>query len=77
MRVAVGDAVVADSKRTLILREQGYEPVYYFPPEDVDFSLLELAHHASPEVTATVYADVLEAKRDTLGTKLAAAGFGV
>jgi integrase len=35
-----------------------------------------LARHASPAVTATVYADVLEAKRDSLGAKLAQAGFG-
>ena len=47
VRVAVGDAVVADSKRALILREQGYEPVYYFPPEDVDFSLLEPTEHTT------------------------------
>jgi hypothetical protein len=35
-----------------------------------------LARHASAAVTATVYADVLEAKRETLGAKLAQAGFG-
>ena len=35
-----------------------------------------LARHASPAVTASVYADVLEAKRDALGAKLAQAGFG-
>lgn len=35
-----------------------------------------LARHASPAVTATVYADVLETKRDALGAKLAQAGFG-
>jgi integrase len=36
-----------------------------------------LARHASPAVTAAVYADVLEANRETLGAKLARAGFGV
>jgi integrase len=35
-----------------------------------------LVRHATPAVTATVYADVLEAKRDSLGAKLAQAGFG-
>jgi integrase len=35
-----------------------------------------LARHASPAVTASVYADVLEANRETLGAKLAQAGFG-
>ena len=34
-----------------------------------------LARHASPAVTASVYADVLEAKRETLGAKLEASGF--
>ena len=38
---------MADSERTLILREQGYEPVYYFPPEDVDFALLEPTEHTT------------------------------
>lgn len=35
-----------------------------------------LVRHATPAVTATVYADVLEAKRGDLGAKLAKAGFG-
>ena len=35
-----------------------------------------LARHASPAVTASVYADVLETQRDSLGAKLAQAGFG-
>jgi integrase len=35
-----------------------------------------LARHASPAVTATVYADVLESKRNALAVKLARAGFG-
>ncbi len=35
-----------------------------------------LARHASPAVTASLYADVLEANRETLGAKLALAGFG-
>jgi integrase len=35
-----------------------------------------LARHASPAVTASVYADVLETKREALSGKLAAAGFG-
>ena len=35
-----------------------------------------LARHASPAVTASVYADVLETKREALSTKLAQARFG-
>jgi integrase len=35
-----------------------------------------LARHASPAVTGSVYADVLEAKRESLGAKFAQTGFG-
>ena len=47
VRVEVGDALVADSMQALILREQGYEPVYYFPPEDVDLSMLDPTEHTT------------------------------
>ena len=47
VRVAVGDGVVAESERVLILHEQGYEPVYYFPPKDVNFALLEPTEHTT------------------------------
>ena len=47
VRVTVGDAVVADSERALTLCERGYEPVYYFPTEEVDFSLLEPTEHTT------------------------------
>ena len=47
VRVTIGDVAVADSERALILHEQGYEPVYYFPPEDVDFSLLKPTEHTT------------------------------
>ena len=33
--VRIGDTVVADSRGALLLEESGYEPVVYFPPEDV------------------------------------------
>ena len=41
VRVMVGDEVVADSRRTILLHESGSQPVYYFPPEDVRQDLLE------------------------------------
>jgi uncharacterized protein (DUF427 family) len=47
LTVTVGGAVVADSTRALTLREASYAPVYYIPPEDVDFALLEPTHHTS------------------------------
>src|SRR5947209_5857460 len=41
IRVAVGDEVVADSRRAMLLQESGHQPVYYFPPEDVRADVLE------------------------------------
>jgi uncharacterized protein (DUF427 family) len=40
VRVAFNGATVADSKRALLLRETRHAPVYYFPREDVDLTLL-------------------------------------
>ena len=45
--VSVAGRTVADTRRALTLREAGYAPVQYIPPEDVDFSLLEPTDHAS------------------------------
>jgi uncharacterized protein (DUF427 family) len=45
--VTVGGQVVADSTRTLTLREADYAPVSYFPPEDVDFEQLDATEHSS------------------------------
>jgi uncharacterized protein (DUF427 family) len=45
--VAVDDITVADSSRALTLHEAGYAPVHYFPPEDVNFALLEPTDHTS------------------------------
>ena len=38
--VSAGDKVIADTRRTLILREASYPPVHYVPREDVDMTLL-------------------------------------
>ena len=45
--VTVAGEVVADSDKALVLREAGYAPVHYFPPEDVDFARLEATDHTS------------------------------
>jgi uncharacterized protein (DUF427 family) len=46
VRVIVGDKVVAESSRTLLLQEAEYPSVYYIPKEDADMSLLvRTAHH--------------------------------
>jgi uncharacterized protein (DUF427 family) len=38
--VSVGDRLIADSRRTLTLREAKYPPVLYFPRDDVDMTML-------------------------------------
>ena len=39
--------VIADSRKTLTVRETKHQPVVYFPRADVDFSLLERTDHSS------------------------------
>jgi uncharacterized protein (DUF427 family) len=41
VRVQVGDATIADSTSTILLQEQGLQPVYYFPVQDVVAKYLE------------------------------------
>lgn len=41
VRVRFAGHVVADSRRTLVVREKGHAPVVYFPREDVDAGVLE------------------------------------
>lgn len=43
--VRVADRVVADTRRSLSLREASYPAVHYIPREDVDMSLLERTEH--------------------------------
>jgi len=40
-----GDVVLADSHKTLIVEETGYERVIYFPPEDVSTERLIQTEH--------------------------------
>ena len=40
VRVRLGDVWVADSTRTMLLRQHGFLPVYYFPAQDVRSDLL-------------------------------------
>ena len=46
VRVFFGGAVIADSRRTQMLRESGHTPVYYFPEEDVRMDLLAQTEHS-------------------------------
>lgn len=39
--VTFGDAVIASSKKALVLREADYPPVFYLPFEDIYFDLLQ------------------------------------
>jgi uncharacterized protein (DUF427 family) len=45
VRVTVKGRVIAESSRALRLAENGYQPVYYIPREDVDMSLLTRTSH--------------------------------
>ena len=47
VRVSAAGEVVADSTRTLIVRETKHDPVFYFPRDDVRFELLERTQHGS------------------------------
>ena len=47
VRVTFAGEVVADSDRTLVVRETKHEPVVYFPREDVRFDLLEPTSHTT------------------------------
>jgi acyl-CoA thioesterase-2 len=47
VQARLGDAIVADSRRTLTVRETRHDPVVYFPREDVRFELLERTDHRS------------------------------
>ncbi len=39
--VRAGGAILAETRRALILREEGHEPVVYFPREDVAMAFLD------------------------------------
>lgn len=39
--IRTGDGVIAESSKALVLREDGYAPVYYLPREDVAMEFLE------------------------------------
>lgn len=40
VRVLLGDTVLADSRAAFRVEESGHDPVWYFPPDDVDRSRL-------------------------------------
>lgn len=47
VRVEFGGEVIADSLRTLLVRETKHVPVYYFPKPDVRMDLLSATGHAT------------------------------
>ena len=47
IRAWVMGECIADSMRTLIMRESNHSPVYYFPPADVRSELIEKSKHDS------------------------------
>jgi len=47
IRILYDGETIADSRRTLVLNETAYKPVYYFPREDVRVDLLQPSEHRS------------------------------
>lgn len=47
VRGLVGDVTVVDSARAMLMLEEDYAPVYYFPREDVRMDLLTRTDHAT------------------------------
>ena len=47
VRVSLYDQPVAESRRTVILRESGYPDVHYLPREDVDMERLTASDHTT------------------------------
>ncbi len=45
VQVFLGDESIADSRRTLLVKETKHAPVIYFPREDVRMDLLERTSH--------------------------------
>ncbi len=47
VRVSFAGEVIAESERTLVVRETKHPPVVYFPRQDVRFDLLEATSHTT------------------------------
>ena len=47
IRVRLDGETIADSTRTLTVRETNHDPVVYFPRDDVRFELLEATDHTT------------------------------
>lgn len=45
--VRAGGAVIGESRSALELVENGYEPVIYFPREDIEMAFLEPSEHST------------------------------
>ncbi|MEM6466914.1 MAG: DUF427 domain-containing protein [Pseudomonadota bacterium] len=45
--VRAGGAVIGESKNALELVENGYEPVIYFPRDDIEMAFLEPSDHST------------------------------
>jgi uncharacterized protein (DUF427 family) len=45
IRVTFASRIIADSDAPLLLTEASYAPVYYLPPQHVDFGFLERSDH--------------------------------
>src|SRR5581483_3617438 len=60
VRVVVAGETIADSRHVMTLQESGHQPVYYFPPEDVNSAILEPSerHTRCPRKGQASYWDI-------------------
>ena len=65
VRVVFAGVTIADSRETMLLRQHGFLPVYYFPEVDVNRELLQPCSHTtwSPYKGEAGYADVVAGER--------------
>ena len=47
VQVTFEGTVIADSSRAMLMEEDGHQPVYYFPQDDVRMHLLDRSTHST------------------------------
>ena len=47
IRVMFAETTVADSRQAMVMNEEGHQPVYYFPKEDLNAEHLSATTHSS------------------------------
>jgi uncharacterized protein (DUF427 family) len=67
VRILVGEIILAESHRALILREGRYPPTIYLPREDIDMEKMRPSRHSShcPFKGDASYYDFIDADKPT------------